>query len=116
MVVHCYFVGRNAIFVNMINLSLMCSRCLEWIDILCLPLEERAVFTFMYIFNFEYIKYIANSRKTTEVPKVSLFTHIFKTLITLMIDLVLYWVCVCGGGGGGLTWNKKLSNISVGLN
>ena len=34
MVVHCYFVGENAIFVNMINLSSMCSRSLEWIDIL----------------------------------------------------------------------------------
>ena len=55
----------------------------------------------MYIFNFDNIKYITHD-ENRQVPKVSLFTHIiFKTLITLMIDLVLYCVCVWGGGGGG---------------
>ena len=48
----------------------------------------------MYIFDFDNIKYI-----THEGQSVSLFIHIIlKTLTTVMIDLVLY--CVCVGGGG----------------
>ena len=37
----------------MINLSSMCSKYLEWIDILCLPLEERAAFTFVSVMQNE---------------------------------------------------------------
>ena len=109
----------------MINLSSMSSRCLEWIDILCLPLEERAAFTFisvmqnedvyssinyitgrytlhitpMYIFNFDNIKYKTQESQPPSTKRFLCLHIIFKTLITLMIDLVLYCVCVRGGGG-----------------
>ena len=86
----------------MINLPSMCSRCLEWIDILCLPLEESAAFTFisvmqnedvypiinlitgrytlhitpMYIFNFDNIKYITHESQPPSTKGFSVYTHL----------------------------------------